>query len=94
MPPIRRSKSTASRRNTPSTWLDLNQLTAEVLRLRCGQLKLSATGSRRTLLARRRAAPQQAVAANPLNPVPSQHQRNRRHQLPVLRLSSTKQCNL
>ena len=38
-----RSKSTASRCKTPWTSSDLNQLTTEVLRLRC-ELKLSATG--------------------------------------------------
>ena len=40
MPRIRRSKSTASRRNTPSALSDSNQLATEVLRLRCEQLKL------------------------------------------------------
>ena len=72
MPRIRRSKSTASRRNTPSTSSDLNQLTTGVLRHRFDQLKLSATGSRQTLLARLRAAPQQAVAVNPPNLDPEQ----------------------
>ena len=51
MPRIRRSKSTASRRNTPSALSDSNQLATEVLCLRCEQLKLSATGFRQTLLA-------------------------------------------
>ena len=67
MPRIRRSKSTASRRNTPSTSSDLNELTTEVLRLRCDELRLSAAGSRQTLLTRLRAAPQQAVAVNAPN---------------------------
>ena len=67
MPHISRSKSTASRRNTPSTSSDLNQLTTEVLRLCRDQLKLSATGSRQTLLARPRAAPQQVVTVNQPN---------------------------
>ena len=64
---IRRSKSTACRRTTPPV-SDLNQLTTEVLRLRCDQPKHFARGSRQTLLSRLRAAPQQAVAVNPSNP--------------------------
>ena len=64
MPRIRRSKSTASRRTTQSTSSDLTQLTTEVLRLRCDQQKLSATGSRQTLLARLRAHPPQVADAD------------------------------
>ncbi len=67
MPRMRRSTTTASRRttSTPSN-AHLDQLTTEVLRLRCDQLKLSATGSRQALLARLRSAPRQAaVVTNP-----------------------------
>ena len=65
---IGRSKSTASRRNTPSKMLDLNQLTTEVPRLRCDQLKLSATGLRQTLLACLCTTPRHAATVNPPNP--------------------------
>ena len=71
MPRIGRSKSTA-RRPTPSTSSELNQLTTEVLCLRCDQLKLSATGSLQTLLARLRAVPRPAADANPPSRDPEQ----------------------
>ncbi len=67
MPRMRRSTTTVSRRttSTPSN-AHLDQLTTEVLRLRCDQLKLSATGCRQALLARLRSAPREAaVVTNP-----------------------------
>ena len=71
MPRIRRSKSTASRRNTPSALSDSNQLATEVLRFRCEQLKLSATGFRFSLVTAL-ATPQHAATVNPPNPDPEQ----------------------
>ncbi len=67
MPRMRRSTTTASRRttSTPSN-AHLDQLTTEVLRLRCDQLKLSATRSRQALLARLRSAPRQAAVVTNL----------------------------
>ena len=50
---------------------DLNQLTTEVLRLRC-ELKLSATGLGQTLLACLCTTPQYAATVNPPNPDPEQ----------------------
>ncbi len=67
MPRMRRSTTTASHRttSTPSN-THLDQLTTEVLCLRCDQLKLSATGSRQALLTRLRSVPRQgAVVTNP-----------------------------
>lgn len=61
MPRMRRSTTAATRRNMAApTDAHLEQLTTEVLRLRCDQLKLPATGSRQTLIARLRAAPRPA----------------------------------
>ena len=53
---------------------DLNQLTTEVLRLRC-ELKLSATGPRQTLLACLCTTPRHAATVNPPNPDPEQTHR-------------------
>ena len=65
MPRIRRSTSTSSRRADPQPTLDnLENLTTEVLRLRCDNLQLSPVGSRRTLIARLRAAPRPTVAVS------------------------------
>ena len=73
MPRIRRSTSTSSRRADPQPTLDnLENLTTEVLRLRCDNLQLSPVGSRRTLIARLRAAPRSTVAvSNPPDVTPS-----------------------
>ena len=73
MPRMKRTSSAATRRtsSTPSV-THLDQLTTEVLRLRCDQQKLPATGSRATLLARLRDAPRPAENMNPsVDPEPS-----------------------
>ena len=72
MPRIRRSTQAASRQtaSTPSN-AQLDQLTTEVLRLRCDKLKLTATRSRQTLLARLRAAPRPAENTIPPDPEPT-----------------------
>ena len=58
MPPTRRTAATRQARSTPLTTNDhFDDLTTGVLRLRFDQQKLSAIGSRETLLARLRSAP-------------------------------------
>ena len=62
MPRIRKSTRAASRRGDSEPPQDnLENLTTEVLRLRCDNLQLPATGSRQTLITRLRAAPRPAV---------------------------------
>ena len=62
MPHIRKSTRAASRRCDSEPPQDnLENLTTEVLRLRCDNLQRLATGSRQTLITRPRAAPRPAV---------------------------------
>ena len=62
MPRIRKSARAASRRGDPEPPQDnFENLTTEVLRLRCDNLQLPATGSRQALITRLHAAPRSAV---------------------------------
>ncbi len=103
---MRRSTTTASRQttSTPSN-AHLDQLTTEVLRLWCDQLKLSATGSHQAFLTRLRSAPRQAAVvtnppedaepepAAPVNDTTATTPADGSHQPAVSRQSSSKPCN-
>ncbi|CAB4032117.1 Hypothetical predicted protein [Paramuricea clavata] len=73
MPRMKQTTSAATRRTSSTQSVThLDQLTTEVLRLRCDQQKLPATGSRATLLARFRDEPRPEENMNPsVDPEPS-----------------------